>query len=61
MRSGDQKAPKSADQYWPDTKKHKMLPLFLDLHDAYILGSCEQLDFFAACGEVAEHEYENEI
>ena len=36
-----------------------MLPLFLDLHDAYLLCSCEQLDFIAACGEAAEHEYKN--
>ena len=36
-----------------------MLPLFLDLHDAYLLCSCEQLDFIAAYGEAAEYEYEN--
>ena len=34
-------------------------PLLPELHDAYLLYSCEQLDFFAACWEAAEHEYEN--
>ena len=48
--TGDQQAPKSK-QSWPDTRKHKMIPLFLDLHDAYLLCSCEQLDCFATCGE----------
>ena len=37
-----------------------MLPLFLDLHDAYLLCSCEQLDFIAAYGEADEYEYENQ-
>ena len=35
-------------------------PFLLELQDAYLLCSCEQLDFFSACGEAAEHEYENE-
>ena len=35
-------------------------PLLPELHDAYPLCTYEQLDFFAACGEAAEHEYENE-
>ena len=47
-------------EFWPDTRKRKMLPLFLDLHDAYLLCSCEQLDFIAAYGEAAEYEYEKE-
>ena len=36
----------SLRQSWPDSGKRKMLPLFLDLHDAYVLCSCDKLDFF---------------
>ena len=45
MRS-DQQAPKSK-QHSPDTRKRNMPLLFLNLHDAYLLCSCEQWDFFA--------------
>ena len=34
-------------------------PLLPGLHDTYV-SSCEQLDFFAACGDAAEHEHESE-
>ena len=34
-------------------------PLLSELHDAYVLCSSEQLDFFAACCDATEHEYEN--
>ena len=36
-------------------------PMLSDLHDAHVLCSFEQLDFFAAFGEAAEHEYEQYV
>ena len=42
------------------TQKASQLSLLSELHDAYVLCICEQLDFFAACGNAAEHDYENE-
>ena len=36
-------------------------PMLSDLHNAHVLCSCEQLDFLAAFGEAAEHEYEQYV
>ena len=69
-RSGRRKAPanpnamalrhKTRNRQQIGTQMASESPLLPELHDAYVLCSCEQLDFFAACGDAAEHEREND-
>ena len=51
---------KSRNRQQIGTQMDSESPLLPELQDVYLLCSCEQLDFFAACGEAAKHKYEND-